>query len=490
MKANLINEIRELEKSSIRLEPDGETRRNWREATNTYLDEFLDSIYWTRAYVSDMQGLDQFQSQQIGEAEDIHTIIEFIKSSIDNVGLNPASGGHLGYIPGGGVFGSSLGDTIAAITNRYAGLFFGGPGAVRLENLLIEWTRKLIAYPKESFGNITSGGSIANLIAITTARDKMDISPDKIERACIYVSPQTHHCVHKAIRISGLSRSNLRIIDLDDCYRMSAEHLERQIRDDIRNGFIPFYVAASLGSTDTGAIDPLSEIARIAKKYKVWFHIDAAYGGYFILVDELRHLFKGVEDSDSIVLDPHKSLFLPYGTGIVLIKDGKAMYDSHHYMANYLQDAYDGRQDVSPADLSPELTKHFRGLRMWLPIKLHGIEAFRSGLKEKHLLTKYFYLEIKKMGFELGPEPELSVCIYRYIPPKGDANAFNEALVKAVQRDGRVFVSSTRLNDVFWIRIAILSFRTHLQTIDLYLNILGKEIERLLNTKPFRSQSG
>lgn len=475
----MINEIKELEKISLELEPASELRKDWRDATINYLERFIETISDQPAYISDMQTLNGFKNLKPGEKQEITEILAFLHSSVDRIGLNPASGGHLGYIPGGGVFSSSLGDMIAAVTNRYAGLFFGSPGAIRLENKLIEWTREVIGYPKETLGNITSGGSIANLIAITTARDKMKIEPALIEKACIYVTSQTHHCVNKAIRICGLANSKLRIIDMDDRFRMDTDKLKSQIKKDKLEGLIPFYIAASCGSTDTGAVDPLDVIADIAQAEGVWFHIDAAYGGYFILVDELKDLFKGIERSDSIVLDPHKSLFLPYGTGIILIRDGQALFESHHYMANYLQDAYDGNEDVSPADVSPELTKHFRGLRMWLPLQLHGIEPFVAGLKEKYMLTRYFYKEIQNLGFEVGPEPDLSVCIYRYIPQTGDANTFNVKLVKAIQKDGRVFVSSTNIKGVFWIRIAILCLRTHLALIDLYLDILKIKVETL-----------
>ena len=183
---------------------------------------------------------------------------------------------------------------------------------------------------------------------------------------------------------------------------------------------------------------PLDDIAEIALANDMWFHVDAAYGGFFLLVDELKDKFKGIEKADSVAIDPHKGLFLSYGLGAVLIKDLQAQYDSHYYQANYMQDAAKMTEEYSPADLSPELTKHFRGLRMWLSLELLGLQPFRAGLSEKHILAHYFYHKIQELGFEVGPEPELSVVIYRYIPKSGDVNAFNDNLVKAVREDGRV----------------------------------------------------
>jgi glutamate/tyrosine decarboxylase-like PLP-dependent enzyme len=237
-------------------------------------------------------------------------------------------------------------------------------------------------------------------------------------------------------------------------------------------------VIASAGTTDVGAIDPLEEIGRIAKAEGLWYHIDAAYGGFFALVDECRPKLAGMELSDSIVLDPHKGLFLPYGTGALLVKDVKALRRSHHYQAAYMQDilAEESLESASPAELSPELTKHFRGLRLWLPLKLHGVVPFRACLEEKLLLARYFHAQVQKLGFEVGPEPELSVATYRWVPEVGDANEFNQALVDEIHRDGRVFVSSTMLDGNFVLRLAALVFRTHLETIDLLLAILKEKV--------------
>jgi glutamate/tyrosine decarboxylase-like PLP-dependent enzyme len=155
------------------------------------------------------------------------------------------------------------------------------------------------------------------------------------------------------------------------------------------------------------------------------------------------------------------------------------MKKSHSYLANYMQDALSSTDEPSPADLSPELTKHFRGLRLWLPLKLHGTKPFVACLEEKLLLTKYFYQEIQKLGFEIECEPELSVVTYRYIPKKGDPDLFNKRLVEEVQKDGRVFITSTMLDGKFTLRLAILAFRTHLKTIDLTLKILKEKVKLL-----------
>ena len=161
------------------------------------------------------------------------------------------------------------------------------------------------------------------------------------------------------------------------------------------------------------------------------------------------------------------------------MKDVKRLQQSHYYQAQYLQDALGQEEEISPADLSPELTKHFRGLRLWLPLKLMGLKPFRACLEEKLLLAKYFHNEVRKLGFEVGAEPELSVCTYRWIPKKGDANAFNKKLLEEVVTDGRIFISSTMLDGKFTLRLACLAFRTHLKTIDTLLNVLKEKVKML-----------
>jgi len=473
-------QIQELEKISRLLEPSPAQRKHVREKVVAYAEEFLNSIETTKAYnVTEDKGIGILESPISEEPIPIQDVVALVRDHVDRPGLNPASGGHIAYIPGGGIYFSALGDYLADVTNRYAGVFFAGPGAVRMENMLIRWLGEILGYPKSTAGNLTSGGSLANLIAIVTARDAMKISSTDVKRAVIYLTQQAHHSIDKAIRVAGLKECILRYIPMDDQFRMNSKLLNRQIAKDQRSKLKPFLVIASAGSTDTGAIDPLKEIGEIARNQKLWYHVDAAYGGFFVLTKEGKEKLRGIEDSDSVVIDPHKGLFLPYGLGVVLVKDRKKLYESHYYVANYMQDAISEMEEPSPAELSPELTKPFRGMRLWLPLKLHGIKPFRACLEEKLLLAKYFHKEIQAIGFEVGPEPELSVVTYRYIPKKGDADEFNKRLLEEVVRDGRVFISSTVLNGQYTLRFACLAFRTHLKLVDYLLKILKEKAKML-----------
>jgi len=472
-----------LEQAASALEPNAEKRKSIRDKVLSYTESFLDKV-------NDLKESPTWQVRDKGKGIlkqpisdqpiELEKAIEIIKENIDNTGLNPASGGHLGYIPGGGIYSASLGDYWADITNRYAGVFYANPGAVRVENHLLNWMRYIMGYPKEAIGNMASGGSIANLIAFVAARDAKEIKSENLTRQVIYLSKQVHHCIDKAIHIAGLREAQIRFINLDEGYRMDADHLKETIQQDKENGLTPFMIVASGGTTDTGAVDPLNKLADISEANNMWFHVDAAYGGFFVLTEEGKKVLSGIERSDSVVIDPHKGLFLPYGLGVVLVKKGTHLRKAFAYQANYMQDTAQHQDEVSPAEVSPELTKHFRGLRLWLPLMIHGLAPFKAALEEKLLLAQYAYKKLKEMdGFEVGPKPELSVVTFRYLPDKGDANEFNARLVKAIHDDGRIFLSSTTIDGVFTLRLAILSFRTHLNTIDFTLDLLREKAELL-----------
>jgi glutamate/tyrosine decarboxylase-like PLP-dependent enzyme len=470
-----------LETKARELEPAAGERRRLLDEVAAYAEGFLTKLPDLPAFLAtEDRGIGILDTPIAEEPRPLAQLLDHIRHDVDRPGLNPASGGHLGYIPGGGLYASSLGDYLAAVSNRYAGIFFASPGAVRMENMLLQWMSALVGYPETAGGNLASGGSIANLMGIVTARDAQGIKARDVERTVLYMTEQAHHSVAKAIRLAGLSEAVQRSVPLDDRYRMNPGALERAIASDRAAGLRPFLVIASAGTTDTGVVDPVEAVAAICGKERLWLHVDAAYGGFFILCEEGRRALGRLDGSDSIVMDPHKTLFLPYGSGAILVRDRTRLLESHHYQANYMQDALSARDELSPADLSPELTKHFRGLRLWLPLLLHGLAPFRAALEEKLLLARYFHRRISEMpGFEVGPPPDLSVVTFRYRPAHGDSDLFNKKLVEAIHRDGRVFLSSTILDGRFTLRCAVVSFRAHLETIDLALDILDHEVRRL-----------
>ena len=470
-----------LEKQARALDPDVAERDRLMRATHGYAQRLLTELGARPAYNHDKSAVGEIRKLKAGdEPRPIGQLLERIDECVVRPGLLPSHAGHLAYIPGGGLYASSLADYLAAVTNEYAGVRFVGPGSVEMEDLILDWMARVVGFPPTADGNLASGGSIASLTAIVAAREAAGLRARDFDRAVVYATPHIHQCLHKAIRVAGMGETVRRDVAVDPGLRMCPDSLSELVAADRDRGLLPWLVLGSAGTADTGAIDPLVRIADISQREGLWFHVDAAYGGFFALLDEFRPRLAGMERADSVVLDPHKSMFLPYGTGAVLVRNRDALQDAHAYYAAYLQDTVESEGGGrSPAAVSPELTKHFRALRVWMPLLLHGEEPFRACLREKLELTKYFHREIGKLGFELGPDPDLTVVTFRWVPESGSANAFNQALVEETHRDGRVFMSSTTVGGRFMLRMAALAFRTHLDTIDLALDVLREGLERL-----------
>jgi glutamate/tyrosine decarboxylase-like PLP-dependent enzyme len=404
------------------------------------------------------------------------SVLGYVGACIEKPGIATTSPRFMGYIPGGGLFHSALGDMLAGASNKYAGFAPAAPGAVRIENACTQFLASVIGYPETAAGTLTSGGSIANLTAIVAAREARD--PDG--GGAVYLTRFAHHCVDKALHIAGRARAPRRVIATDANHRMSVEALEQALEDDRRDGVLPWLVVASAGTVDTGAIDPLPEIAELCRRYGAWLHVDGAYGGLFALCDEGRAKLRGIEQADSVALDPHKTLFLPYGTGAALVRDGKLLQEAFSASGEYIRPLGESEVGPSPADLSPELTRHFRALRLWLPLQMAGIAAFRAAQAEKLALARYFHARLSEMdGFDPGPEPQLSVVAFRYLPKTGDVDDFNERLMRHIQQEGRVMMSGTKIDGSYRLRCAILCFRTHLEHIDDAVDAVVRGVEAL-----------
>jgi len=485
---DLLDRLRQLEEDSRPLEPGAAERTRLRDAVVASAERFLEGLDTLKAYEeTEGKGIGLLDAPVSERGVPLERAIELLEQEVFRPGAQPASGGHLAYIPGCGVYHGALGDYLAAVSNKYAGIFFTGPGCVRMENLLIRWVADLVGYPAGAGGNLASGGSIATLTAVCTARDAHGLKGADFASAVVYLTSQAHHCIEKALRIAGMAEVQVRHVAIDERFRMRPDALAVAIAEDRARGLRPWLVVAAAGTTDTGAVDPLDAIATLAGREGCWFHVDAAYGGFFLLTGEGREKLRGIERSDSAVLDPHKSLFLPFGSGILVVRDVRPLAAAHGASGHYMQDAVrEGGEssfsEISPSDISPELTKHFRALRMWLPLILLGTEPFRAALEEKLLLARYFHEQVRALGFEAGPAPDLSVVTYRWAPPGAspeEADRMNQEIVDGVRRDGRVFISSTLIDGRFTLRMAILAFRTHRRAIDLALRILREQTAAL-----------
>ena len=378
------------------------------------------------------------------------------------------------------MFPAALGDLLADVGNRYVGIRFAAPAAAQMERSLVEWMGGLVGYPATAGGDLTSGASIANLEGIVTAREAFGIRSADVPRIVVYLTSQTHHCIEKALRISGLAECIVRRVDLDDGMRMRPDRLDAMIRADVVAGLHPWLVVATAGTTDTGAVDPLAAIADIADAHSLWLQVDAAYGGFFILTAHGQQVLAGIERSRTVVMDPHKGLFLPFGSGALIVRDERQLAEAHRYSAGYLNDARESEGVFSSADLSLELSRPFRGLRLWLPLRLFGLAPFRAALEEKLLLARYFHSQLSETpGWIVGPSPDLSVVTYRYLPERGNANDFNRLLLQAVSADERAVISATEIDGAYTLRLAVLHYRTHLDHVDGLLEVLTREAARL-----------
>ncbi len=465
-------ELAALEAAMRPLEPDGEQRRHLADKTVAHALDYLDRIPEAPSNNPWEEVFAQRLNPEFPETgRDVDALLSYFGQCVNRPGFTTTSPRFMAYIPGGGLFHSALGDFLAAVSNKYSGFASASPGAVRLENACTAWLAKVIGYPESSAGTLTSGGSLANLTAIVTAREVRDVDGG----GAVYMTRFVHHCVDKALHIAGRGRAPMRLIATDDRCRMSLAALEQAIERDLADGIRPWLVVASAGTIDTGSVDPLEAIAEVCERNGIWFHVDGAYGGLFALCDEGRQKLRGIERADSVALDPHKTLFLPYGTGAVLVRDGNQLLHAFSASADYIRPLGESEVGPSPADLSPELTRHFRALRVWLPLQLAGVAAFRAAQQEKLTLARYFHARMSELpGFDSGPPPDLSVVAFRYAPDGGDADEPSERLLQHLQQEGRVMLSGTRIDGRFYIRCAILSFRTHAAHVDEVIDALAR----------------
>lgn len=470
-------EIGRLREAAAPLEPDANSRRALGEQALDHALAYWDQVEAAPSNRPWSEVFSQILEPEFGEqGRDPAAVLDYVATCVDRPGFATTSPRFMAYIPGGGVPYSALGDLLAATSNKYSGFASASPGAVRIENACVAWLASVIGFPHEAAGTLTSGGSIANLTAVVAAREARDPEGE----GAVYVTRFAHYCVDKALHIAGRGRSPKRIIPTDESYRMSVEALEQALEEDRRNGIRPWIVIASAGTVDTGAIDPLREIAELCRRYGAWFHVDGAYGGLFALCEEGKALLRGIEQADSVALDPHKTLFLPYGTGAVVVRDGKLLQDAFSATGEYIRPLGESEVGPSPADLSPELTRHFRALRLWLPLQMAGIGAFRAAQSEKLALARYFHARLSEIdGFDPGPEPQLSVVAFRYLPKSGDVDEFNERLMQHIQQEGRVMMSGTRIDGSYRLRCAILCFRTHLEHVDDAVDAVLRGVEAL-----------
>jgi aromatic-L-amino-acid/L-tryptophan decarboxylase len=454
------------------LEPSADDMRVMGERTLAFVRDFIERL--PDAPAVDLDGALEEAATLVEAAPEDGSPLEPLLETVARgaaKAFNTTGPGYLAYIPGGGLYAAALGQFLAAAINRYVGVWAAAPALAQMEWTTIRWMCELFGYPAEAGGILTSGGSLSNLSGIVTAREAL--LGEDVTGGVVYVSGQTHASVSKSARLAGIPPKNVREVATDRELRMIPGDLVAAIRADREAGLRPFCVVPSAGTTNTGAVDPMGDIASVAADEGIWVHVDAAYGGPFQLTDRGRAIFRGIERADSITLDPHKAMFLPYGTGALLVREGSRLRDAHEVGADYLQDLAREEEIPNFTDYSPELSRPFRGLGVWLPMKLHGLAAFRAALDEKLDLARFLYKSIRELpGLEVPWSPQLTVVAFRAAPEEGDADEATARMLDRINASKRVFLSSTVLQGRFTIRACIVSHRTHRDRIEEAVEII------------------
>jgi aromatic-L-amino-acid decarboxylase len=433
------------------------------------LSAFVDGRY--DAATSDYDDLEPMLAALSGPPPQQGTALPGLLRTIEAAagkGFDPANPGFVGYIPGGGLYAAALGDFLACVLNRYTGVALPAPALVQLESSVLRWLCDLFGLPATSQGVLTPGGSMSNFSAIVAARASRlgEVFAD----GTLYVSDEVHHSIAKSAGIAGLPRDALRVVPTDSGLRMDPAALREMVAADRASGRRPFLVVASAGTINTGAVDPLGAIADIAAQERLWFHVDGAYGGFFQLTERGRSALLGIERADSITLDPHKGLFLPYGTGCLLARDGETLRAAHEVHAEYLPKPSDDAGLPDFSSYTPELTRDFRGLRLWLPLHLHGVQEFVRALDEKLDLAGLVHDELAALPqLEVPWSPDLSLVAFR---PRGGTSDDAQRLLDRINGTGRMWLSSAPVRGETYLRICILSHRTRPDRIREALDII------------------
>ncbi len=410
-------------------------------------------------------------------------ILDFLFDEAIPRSFNAAGPGYLAFIPGGGIFHAAVADLIADAVNRYVGVCAAAPLLVQLEANVVRWFCEIIGFGEGSGGVLTSGGSLANLTAIIAARH--DVLGDDARQATLYCGDQTHHAFQKAAILAGFPATNIREISSDAHFRVRVDLLAESMRRDRADGLTPFMICGSAGTTATGAVDDLAALARLAREESVWFHVDGAYGAFFQLTERGRAAMKGIREADSVILDPHKTLFLPFGTGALVMRDVGVLRRTYSMHADYLPRFQEADGLIDFCELSPELSRDFRGLRVWLPLKLFGIEPFRQQLDEKLDLASWAAAELHRIeGIELIAEPQLSILAFRLVKPGADLNALNRELIARINARQHVMLTSAVLGGTFVIRICVVSHRTHIDRMRVCLDDIRAAVSEMNDWAP------
>jgi glutamate/tyrosine decarboxylase-like PLP-dependent enzyme len=414
------------------------------------------------------------QPPEAGESLD--AILDGLREHVIPFHAREPSPRFVGYVPSCPTFAGVLGDWIGAGFNFFSGVWSVAAGPNQVELTVLDWFRGWLGMPAGTSGLLTSGGSSATLTAIVAARHRAAGEDGVlVPRLTMYTSEQAHSSVARAAWIAGIPRGNVRAVATDEHFRMRADELAVAIRADREAGFVPFLVAASAGTTNTGAVDPLGAVADVCATEALWMHVDAAYAGFATLTAAGAAAMRGIERADSVTLDPHKWLFVPFECGCLLARDPSALESAFSTHPEYLNDVRAVDQDVNFADYGEQLTRGPRALKVWLSVRYHGVAAIRETIARGIALAEYMEARLRALPeFEILSPAQFGVLCFR-LRGSGtldDVNTMNTRVNAAVNGTGQFLMSSTVLRGAYSLRICTHGFRTTADDLDALISAI------------------
>ena len=443
--------------------------------------EYLTSIAERQVRAENHAGktLAAIDTELSSEGRTVQQLIEECRTVMDLSRHN----GHprfFGYVASPSTPIGAYGDLIASALNANITCWRSGPAGTELERMVVRWLGALINYDNDAKGLLTSGGSMANMIALLIAHRRKSLVNTSREGLwstgapmTIYASEEVHMSIAKGADILGFGRNYVRMIACDERQRMRVDLLKEKIASDLRAGLRPFCVVGSAGTVNTGVVDPLSAIADVAKEFDLWFHVDGAYGAPGSLDESKKPLFAGLERADSVSLDPHKWLYVPVDAGCLLFRNdaaARAAFSTED--ADYIKThGYTDEEAFAFWDYGVELSRRFRALKVWLTLQYYGRRRIAQAISEDIALAAYLGETVSSANdFELLSPVELSICCFRYVPQRGmsdqELDQLNEKIMELVQKGGRAYLSNATVNGKFALRACITNFRTTKADID------------------------
>ncbi|HEU0013601.1 MAG TPA: aminotransferase class V-fold PLP-dependent enzyme [Longimicrobium sp.] len=366
------------------------------------------------------------------------------------------------YVPSPGNFVGAMADALVSGLNPFAGAWVTASGAAEVELVTVDWLRQLCGLPAGAGGAFVSGGSMANLTALAVARHQR--LGDDFGRAVVYCSDQAHSSVQRGARVLGFRADQVRTLASDDAYRLPPDALAAAVDQDRAAGRTPFCVVASAGTTNTGAVDPLADIARICRARGLWLHVDGAYGAAAAITPAGAALLEGMGDADSITLDPHKWLFQPFECGCVLVRQAVHLKDAFRLVPEYLRDSDLSTEEVNFRDWGVQLTRDFKALKLWMTVQVFGMEAIRAAVDWGIHLAEAAERELRAMeGWEIATPAQLGIVTFRHVARgmgDGGTDDHQRAIAAALLRDGYAMLSTTELRGRAVLRLCTINPRT------------------------------